>query len=183
MLRRLLAVPLLVALVVLLAAGRIPARAQDSTSADGAGIVGSWRITVTPDDPAAGRAPGPALATFGADGTMVASGPPVILTPPWAPFPKAIASAGHGTWEATGPQSVAYTFLLLLSEEGGTAYAVVTISGIAEVAADGNTFSSEYTATVVGMLGRTLASAHGMLSGERITVQPMATPMAATPAA
>ena len=167
------------------ALGRAPSNAvaQDATPAAGAGIVGSWRVAVTPDEPAAGRPPGPSLATFGADGTMLGSGPPVILTPPWAPFPRAIAGPGHGTWEATGPQSVAYTFVLLLSEEGGTAYAVVTISGTAELDASGDAWAGEYTATVVGQIRGVLATAHGTLSGTRLKVEPMATPAAGTPAA
>jgi hypothetical protein len=183
--RALVLVSVLVAvLVASLAGGRPLARlgAQDATPADGAGFVGSWRITVAPDA-SAGRPPWPALATFGADGTMVAAGTPVILAPPGAPFPKVVASTGQGTWEATGPQSVAFTFDLLLSEEGGTAYAVVTVRGIAELDAGGDAWAGEYSATIVGMLGRTLSEGHGMLSGTRIGVEPMAMPAAGTPAA
>jgi hypothetical protein len=179
---------LVAVLVALLAVGRPLADlgAQDATPAASAGFVGSWLVTVTPDA-AAGRPPWPALASFGADGTMVAAGTPVILAPPGAPFPKVIASTGQGTWEATGPRSVAFTFVLLLSEEGGTAYAVVTVSGIGELDASGDAWAGEYTATVVGQVGRTLAVGHGMLAGTRIGVEPMATlegtPVAGTPAA
>ena len=179
-----LALVLVAVLVALPTVGRPVARlgAQDATPAAGAGIVGSWRITVAANDPTMGRPPGPALATFFADGTMMGSGPPVVLLPSWAPFPKAIVSAGHGVWEATGPQSVAYTFELLMSEEGGTAYAVITISGTGELDASGDAFASDYSVTVVGQIRGLLATATGTLSGERIAVEPMATPMSETPA-
>src|SRR5215210_6107529 len=61
------------------ALGRVPlnAGAQDATPAAGAGFVGSWRLTVTTADPAAGQSQFPALATFFADGTMLGSSLPV----------------------------------------------------------------------------------------------------------
>jgi hypothetical protein len=146
------------------------------------GFVGSWRITVTPDALATGETLGPALATFGADGTMTSAGSPVIIAPPPSPFPLLIASAGHGTWEGTGEHSAAFTFLGLLAEQGGTAHAVVTISGIGELDASGDTFAGEYSAKTVGQTGRTFAEGHGALSGTRIAVEPMSVP-GATPTA
>ena len=154
---------------------------------DAAGFVGSWRITVTPDALAGGESLGPALATFGADGTMLTAGSPVILTPPGSPFPLVIASGGHGTWTADGPQSAAFTFLVLLAEEGGTAHATVTISGIAELDSAGDTWEGEYSAKTVGQYGNTLSEGHGGLAGTRVGVElmamPSATPAAGTPTA
>lgn len=161
-------------------AGLMAQSAAADEAASATGFVGSWRITVTPDALAAGDTLGPALATFGADGTMISAGSPVIIAPPGSPFPLLIASAGHGTWEATGEQSAAFTFLLLLAEQGGTAHAVVTINGIGDLDASGDTFAGEYTAKVVGQTGQTIAEGHGALSGTRIGVEPMVRP-AATP--
>jgi hypothetical protein len=163
-------------------AGLMARSAAANEAASAAGFVGSWRIAVSPDALADVQTLGPALATFGADGTMISAGSPVIIAPPGSPFPLLIASAGHGTWESTNEQSSAFTFLVLLAEQGGTAHAVVTISGIAELDASGDTFAGEYSAKTVGQTGRTLAEGHGALSGTRIAVEQMVMP-GATPTA
>src|SRR5687768_16070420 len=83
-----------VVLLGLLAAGRpLVTNAQDATPMAGQEFVGSWRLTVTE----AQVPPFIALGTFGADGTVVVSPPPVVPPSPHGPDTVVHTSAGHGT--------------------------------------------------------------------------------------
>jgi hypothetical protein len=72
-----------IVLVGLIGPGRTgPSAAQDATPmADGQGLVGSWRLTVTERQ----APPFLAFGTFGADGTLVVSSPPVVPPSPRGP--------------------------------------------------------------------------------------------------
>jgi hypothetical protein len=69
----------------------------ETGSMDGQEFVGSWRLTATE----AQAPPFLALGTFGADGNVVVSPPPVVPPAPHGPAKLVHTSAGHGAWEAT----------------------------------------------------------------------------------
>jgi hypothetical protein len=136
------------------------------------GFVGSWRLTVfEPDGP-----PTLALATFGADGTLVTAEHPVV-TPPIAPGPV-FTSSGHGEWNATDPNAAVLTFVALGSVGQGKLFGTVTIRASITLGSDQETFSGQYAATIAGPDGATLATIPGTLQATRIVAEAPAVPAA-----
>lgn len=88
------------------------ASAQDATpgAAGGHALVGTWLFTF-PHDPEH-----PALDTFGADGTLVQSGP---------------GGEGAGAWRATGPAVAELTVVLLQGTEAAVIHATIDVDGAA----------------------------------------------------
>jgi hypothetical protein len=132
---------------------------------DGPGFVGSWRLSVF-------EAEGPptlALASFGADGTLVAAEHPVV-TPPVAPG-AVFASAWHGAWTVTGPDTAVFTAVGLGSLGQGTLFAVLTVRAGIALEADRRTLTGEFAATVADPEGTTLAIYPGTLRGTRIVAE------------
>ena len=130
-----------VLLVALIGAGRLATStlAQDSTP-DTAGhpLVGTWRTTaVEPGFP-----PLELVDVFNADGTLVGIHPAAYEAQPGMVI---IASPGAGVWEATGPDTAAYTVDVMLALADGTFVGRQTISGTRTVNADGQTATGEYT--------------------------------------
>ncbi len=154
-----LAAALVLVGAVALARSMGDARAQDATPAAMAGhpLVGTWLLTFA-------NLPGTLdLNTYGADGTVVQSGP---------------AGEGAGAWTATGPASAAMT-LVLLEVAGGPA--PVVIHAAMDVDAAAGTFDGTFT--IEGVPGGPTA-----FHGARVVVGPVAIPAhgpltAATPAA
>lgn len=140
------------------------------------GFVGAWRVTF--DTP---TGPSQSLLTVMADGTLLFSGRPV--SPAAGGFPVIFSSAAHGAWQATGPTDAAMTWVGLVTDGEGTLLAVVTDSVEATLDATGNAWSGAYSATVNDPDGNELYVGGATVQAERITVQPLATPAAATPAA
>ena len=167
----------------LLTAG--PARitaAQDATpSREAHGFVGSWELTVREDQ----APPFPALATIGADGTLLVSPPPVVPPAPRGPQTVVHTSAGHGVWEATGPATGILTFVLLAADAEGRFFATRTVRADVTLDGDGQTFRGAYAGTVADPSGSVLATDAGMLLATRIVAEapepPNATPAAGTP--
>jgi hypothetical protein len=129
------------------------------------GFVGSWRMTYF-------EAEGPpslALATFGADGTVVAAEHPVV-TPPMAPGPI-YTSSGHGAWAATGPDTAVVTIAGLGSLGAGVLFATATASASLTLGADGNTFSGEVVWTIADPDGNELATYPGTFQATRIAAE------------
>ena len=84
---------LAIVLLCLLVADRsLVTGAQVATPIAGQEFVGSWRLTVAE----AQAPPFLALGTFGADGTVVVSPPPVVPPSPHGPATVVHTSAGHG---------------------------------------------------------------------------------------
>jgi hypothetical protein len=140
------------------------------------GFVGSWRITVfEPDGP-----PTLALATFGADGTLVTAEHPVV-TPPIAPG-VVFTSSGHGAWEATGQDTIVLTYVGLGSLGQGSLFGTVTIRAGATLDAGGERFSGEFIATISDPDGPALATIPGTLQATRIVAEAPQMPAAQPPA-
>ena len=174
-------VPFLAALLAVAAAGvlvsaQLRTHAQTGTPAPAdQGFVGAWRLTF--DTP---TGPSQSLLTVMADGTLLFSGRPV--SPAAGGFPVIFSSAGHGAWHQTGPTTAAATWVGLVTDGEGNFLAVVTDSVEATLNADGNSWSGHYSASVADPDGNILYVGGATVQATRITVQPLATPAAATPA-
>jgi hypothetical protein len=125
---------------------------QRELSRNGNGFVGSWRMTIFEEH----GPPSLALATLGADGTIVAAEHPVV-TPPLAPGPI-FTSAGHGAWEATGPETANATIVGLGSAGEGSLVAISTARFSIRLGADGQSFSGDANWSVTDPDGNHLAT-------------------------
>lgn len=165
------------AATTMLGAGHLTGGAAPATPlAVERGFVGAWRLTF--DTP---TGPSQSLLTVMADGTLLFSGRPV--SPAAGGFPVIFSSTAHGAWQATGPAGAGMTWVGLVTDGEGTLLAVVTDSVEARLAPGGNAWSGAYSATVNDSDGNELYVGGATVQAERITVQPLATPAAATPAA
>ena len=163
----------------LLAAARTgPTAASNSTPmAGGQGFVGAWRMTFF-------EAEGPptlALATFSSDGSVVAAEHPVV-TPPIASG-AIFTSAGHGAWQATGPDTAVFTAVGLGSYGQGVLFGTATARARITLGADGHTFSGEVIWTVADPEGTLLATYPGTFQATRIVAEVPGLPMTGMPAA
>jgi hypothetical protein len=115
------------------------------------------------------------LATFTPDGAVVLSGRAVRPALPGSPFKLTYFSTGHGTWQPDGDGSAAFTVVHLASDENGELRAITTVSGILEIAADGDSATGTETFKIAGPDG-TVRNAFPVevTAGSRITLQPMA---------
>ena len=163
----------------LFALGRtLPTAARDTAPmAGGQGFVGSWRLTAT----SAEGPPELSLATIGADGTLLTSPQPVFPSLDGGPGEAIFTSAGHGAWEATGPDTGTYTFVVLIADGQGNLLVTATVRGTVTLGADGQTISGEFTRTFADPGGNTLATEEGTIQATRIVAE--APQMTGTPAA
>ncbi len=67
------------------------------------------------------------LLPHAADGAMMSSDS--IAAPDPSDAGTVFLSAAHGVWEATGPDTAAYTFQQLVADASGHLAAVVTVRG------------------------------------------------------
>ena len=141
------------------AANARPMASRDLSNQD---FVGSWQLTVVEANGSTSRA----LATLGADGTLVTAEHPVV-TPPVADGPI-FTSSGHGAWRATGPGTAVFSFVGLACDGSGTFFGSVTIRSQFVLDAGGETFGGEFTATIADPAATTLAVIPGTLRGTRM---------------
>ena len=167
----------------LVLSGPIPV-GQAATSPSAHGVIGSWLVELTGTDALADQPATPALATFFADGSFIASDLPVrpALTVDASPGPSpsaaAIASptallyttAGQGIWTATGPTRAAVTFVELVTDGSGSVVATVTVSASLRIDGTGDAMSGPYSVTSVGPDGQPLPDSSGTLQGTRIKI-------------
>ena len=159
--RRMLLVPafIAVALLGLLAFGRLLAVAQDDAAATAAHpAVGSWLLTdlASPDDP-------PTLVVFHSDGTYTQV--------------EADGAVGVGTWEATGEQSLALTFVEQFGDEAEGVF-TLTVRAAGEMDAGGDSFTATYTLELTQPDGTSQGEfGPGTVTATRIAVEPMGTPV------
>ena len=168
---------LLAIAVAVLCSPQLQSSAQSGTPvAVERGFVGAWRVTFeTPTGPSQ------SLLTVMADGTLLFSGRPV--SPAGGGFPVIFSSTAHGAWEMTGPATAGMTWVGLVTDGEGALLAEVTDSVEATLDPGGNAWSGAYSATVNDPDGNALYVGGATVRAERITVQPLATPAAATPVA
>jgi hypothetical protein len=164
------------ALVSLLGPAPVRTGAQTGTpDATDQGFVGAWRLTTETPFGAS-----QSLITLMADGTVIFSDRPVL--PGDAGFPVTFIGTGHGAWEQTGPTAAAATFDFFVTDGEGNFLVVVTDSVEMTLSPDGTSFSGPFSSTSTDPTGTVLYVGTGTVEARRITVQPLATPLA-TPAA
>lgn len=161
-----------------------PAAAQDTVPGAAAHpCVGSWfaELDVPPGVPRQR-----ALIAFLADGTVVETLPGVVPSI-FPDGPGTIAnSTGLGTWEATGDDACAFTFVDLGAGPDGSLYTIETFRGEAEVAAAGDALGAALEFDTIDGDGNILEEdVMTTVRGTRITLAPIgsvATPLGATEA-
>jgi hypothetical protein len=174
-------VPFLATLLAV-AAAFVLGSAQDRTGAQDAtpaaadrGFVGAWRLTSeTPFGTSQ------SLITFTTDGTVLFSGRPAA--PTGGDPPVAFIGTGHGAWVQTGPATAAASFAVFITDGEGNFLWVVTDSVEMTLGSDDASWSGPYSSTTADPAGNVLFTSPGTAEARRITVQPLATPVA-TPAA
>jgi hypothetical protein len=156
----------LTAVLVLLSGGPGVA-AQDADTANHP-IVGTWEVSLGDDPHVHG------LLTHHADGTMTSTDPITMVAPPGSPVSVLYPSGAFGVWEATGPNTIAYTYRQFNSDADGNLIAIVTISGVREVSADGQTFTGHGTVQVADPEGNVFFSEPTPeVRGQRLVVMPI----------
>ncbi len=83
-----------------------------------------------------------------------------------------------GSWEATGPNSFNLTFHSLSLTGRTGSFAMVTIRATGEVSEDGQSFTAEFTLELTGEGAPPGEFGPGSVTGTRINVEPMGTPVA-----
>jgi hypothetical protein len=111
-----------------------------------------------------------------ADGTVIFSDRPSL--PGDAGFPVTFISTAHGVWEATGPDTASATFIEFVTDGEGNFLVIVTDSIEVALGDDGNSFSGQFSSMSTDPVGAVLYVGEGTVEGTRITVQPLATPLA-----
>jgi hypothetical protein len=135
----------------------------------GGGIVGAWRTTATVTT-LQGVPPFPVLMTFCADGTMSQSR--LYFLPAFG----VLSTSFHGVWQRVNGNQIATTSLSLAQGAPGNAalngafFGTETVNFQPALSADGNSFTAQWTSTVVDPNGNLILQSGGTLSGVRIQV-------------
>ena len=170
---------LAVVLVGPFAVGRsVPTTARQGTpSAPAAGVVGVWRVTVSPPlgPPHAG------LVTFAADGTLRVATQPVQPAPPEAAFVTVVFGEGHGVW-AAADAGADFVVDFVGAGDTGEPFGTLTLRGRATVGPNGDALSGTYALSVAAPGGAAAAAGQGSFEGRRMTLE-AGTPAGGTPTA
>jgi len=135
------------------------------------GIIGAWRVTATVTT-LQGVPPFPVLMTFNADGTLSQSR--LYFLPAFG----VLSTSFHGVWNRVNGNQIATTSLSLAQGAPGNAalngafFGTETVNFQPVLSADGNSFTAQWTSTVVDPNGKQIMQNGGTLSGVRIQVQP-----------
>jgi hypothetical protein len=106
----------------------------------------------------------PTLASFGVDGIYSQV--------------EADGTVGLGAWQATGPRTADMTFHGLATDETGESIGLFTVRAAIEVAADGMSLTATYTVEQIPAGGSSTGQyGPGQVTGTRIAVEPMGTPV------
>ena len=129
--------------------------------------VGAWTIDATPAD-----------ATDPLELLIVAPGGVIVNASP--------EGTAYGSWAATGEWSADATFLFPLSDAEGGFVGYATARTSIEVAEDGQSFAGTYTIEFPAGMAEAMGAPMGQLgpgdvTGQRIAVEPMGTPVGPLP--
>jgi len=133
--------------------------AQDASATADSPAVGAWLLQDASDPTGA-----PFVAIIHSDGTYSQ----------WDP-----QGASVGSWESTGPNTGAITITQIGVDPETGAFGSTAIRGTFETAADGESLTATYTVEFVGPDGSdTGQMGPGAVTGTRIAIEPMGTPVA-----
>jgi hypothetical protein len=161
---------ILLAVVAVAGIGTWRAAAQEGQGEAG-GIIGSWSVTASVST-LQGVPPFPVLMTFHADGTMSQSR--LYYLPAFG----VLSTSFHGAWNRVKGNQIATTSLSLAQGAPGNAalngafFGTETVNFRPVLSADGNSFTAQWTSTVVDPSGHQIMQNGGTLSGVRIQVEP-----------
>jgi hypothetical protein len=150
---------LVIVVMVMVAVGLMIA--VSTTSADSANaekLLGSWNVEISTPN----QGTFPALITFSADGSVIASESPL-------PF----ESSGHGSWVSSNDGEAAFTFVALFGGEEGKNTGKLTVVGTLQFDAGNNSWSGPFKINVVDASGQDLAADAGTFSMTHIAVEPL----------
>ena len=99
----------------------------------------------------------PALMTFTSDGIVFAD-----------EAPEPLESSGHGSWEQTGPNEAAYTFVFLIGNTDRSNWMQATVSGDLQYIGDDDRWIGPFTFRQADREGNEVAADTGLMSGARI---------------
>jgi hypothetical protein len=126
--------------------------AQEATTP---GIVGSWNLTFTFEQPAETEL---YLGTFTSDGSYIQSG-------------SSFESTGHGAWRRQSDQNqyqLTYEVLVFERASAGT----ITVKTWANITVSGDTLTMPFRFTGTLPNGTVVESGRGTVTGRRIVVEP-----------
>jgi len=145
---------------------------QDPVDVASHPVVGSWRETAYEE----GIPPIELLTRFGSDGTISSAGIPVFVLPDVFNY----VGSGVGVWEPVDDSTAAYSVDHMLADADGMPAGRQVITGTRTVSEDGQTFTGEYTFTILAPDGTVVFTSNGTDEGTRMTVEgvPIASPVA-----
>lgn len=158
------------AAVATLALGPLRTGAQSDTPPDQA-FVGAWHLTT-----ATPFGESQSLITLTSDGTVLFTDRPSY--PGGAGFPVTMISTAHGAWEQTSPTTAAATWVEFMTDTDGNFLGIITDSVEVTLDAEGVSWSGPFSSVTTDPAGNVLFVGEGAVQAERITVQPLATPIA-----
>jgi hypothetical protein len=129
-------------------------------------IIGSWMETVTLSVP--GNPSFKSLNTFTADGGLIVADQGNVNL-----GANTLYSAGHGSWVALEGRTVAWTILELVADLNGNPMGLLKVSGRYTVDESGNSYSGNFKAEQVDVVGNLVFSVEGTNEGHRIDVEPL----------
>lgn len=172
----------IVALAVILAAGRLPGVGARQGTGEEANhpLVGSGEVTVSFD----GEGPIEVtnLSTFTDEGAVLAANGGQLPTIPGVQGTGLLLTEGHGAWQATGERTADGTFVFFTLDQTGGISSTNTVRMSVEVDASGESYGGVFTLDAVSPAGNSMGSDRGTLRATRIGVEAPALPPA-TPAA
>jgi len=134
------------------------AQPGQTLAANGHSLVGTWKVTVSPD----GIPPFTAYNVFTVDGNSFEfdnSNPP------------SGQSIAVGPWTSTGVNSFSFTEINQLYDNTGAYAGELKVRGAIELTADGNSFSSKFKFDVADPTGTVVFSGGGTAAGKRVIVE------------
>jgi len=146
------------------------AMAQQATPAGGALLTGSWVVAVSFE----GSTPLvlPNLVSFGADGTMSVTAPPLLPELPSAGGNQDAFSGGIGAWTQSGDGNAEARFAFLVTSADGTLASINTVRQSITLDLAGDSYSGTFSLDIADASGAITSTATGSLQGNRIVVGP-----------
>jgi hypothetical protein len=132
-------------------------------------LVGSWQLTLTPNNPTPPVVLIPALATFTADGSVVETDGSEVTPAIVSTVHIVYGTPGHGIWQpapAIGNLFIQFISLLVNPNASLHSKRIVTIIGALD--STGNNFKGTYDSHVVDPTGHTIVMSTGTVTGQKI---------------
>ena len=121
-------------------------------------LVGAWTVEAT----SLHHSPVPAMLVFTSDGIVMGARPPHPFEPP-----------ALGNWVSTGPQTAAYTFVVVSGNEQGDFTSKIKVIGTVQYDAATDSWQGPNQAELTDPSGSTIFTDTGVISGTRLAIEPL----------